>query len=431
MPEPEKKKKSQWWQPWSPEYIGLLSGVKPRSPELPSQIQIPNHPFKWLGMYPDTKFKEYLIRLNEYLELQKATGNITQSQVDLAWSNMGQTISANWKDVAPWFTLKQDAKYGTDTEWQADFDKIAADIGLETPFWDETVGSEFEWQTSINPLRKNAIKTGYQLEATRNDYLPRLQNALGAARSRGEMTYADAQDAYAEAEEAINAGVTGKNLPYSQQVEAWESFMESEVKRTETETGVARTKYETEQKANQLQRLDISESQHEVARGILERRGALRTEARQYEQARQEALPQLNAPMDWITKWQVEHGLSPYGGRDISPYGYLTERVMERGIPQPDIPSIVQQFAPGVTPAYSGFMGRPQYEQAIKEPLTKVPITTPSGQALGRMRPSEIEALQGYAQYAGQYWPDILSKTARMLPQPLRGSSWRSARQGG
>lgn len=186
-----------------------------------------------------------------------------------------------------------------------------------------------------------------------------------------------------------------------------------------------------------------------------------------FEQARQSILQTATSPADWIARWQAENAPNPYVEPPLTNQEELervqSEKAYWEGLASP---AIAKDFtgsgAPRITPlqqkaaavgqigaegaaaniamwqdiiAREGAGGVPQPVQpggppapawlpgfvpgqVAGQPISRLPIQTPSGQQLARTPSSVLQGLSGYAEwYGGRPLTDILEYAASMQPQ--------------
>lgn len=302
------------------------------------------------------------------------------------------------------------------------------------PYVNEIAVPDWEWEESWNKnvsdvqahYQKEFISQ-YDIQATKNEYLPLLEDYLKQANVTGEKAKAIID----EAERLIDLGVPVNQLPNIKGVSETTPSKERE-RQTKVE------QFLRKEEAERIQRRvkELAATQYARYQPATEERFAEISEdqrrAREWEAQREEAIGQITDPRQWLVKQQLQRMANPYESAFHLMRGGISPQTLSYGMAPVSIPETVRRFAPGVASTYQG--GIPytpvQRAQFAQQPLTKVPIETPSGQAWAGMLPSQKEQLAGYAAYTGVYWPDIEARMRMMLPRsPGGGSRWRPARQ--
>ncbi len=375
--------------------------------------------------------KEYYNRLNIQLKYMVEVGEFEQSQAMQILQDTSDKIQDYYNRAA---NNVGGARYMPFTVTKEDLARNPNAVSvlgtLQPPLWEDVMAYDpISWQSLVTTQTKEVAKIQYKKQSAKTEYLPALQNYLKGANVKGDKADAILK----EANDLIDLGIEVNRLPNAESVNKYTQAQKREkqaIGMANVESAEWKREYETTIKP----RLDLLASM-QAEEDPTRHKWLMEIEqdqqmARQWESQRDEAIKSITDPRGWLVKQQLQNMPNPYEASFLALSGGVSASDLRPGIQSAQIPDIVKKFAPGVASTYQTGQYAPIERKGISEnPLTKVPIQTPSGQAWAGLLPSEKETLAGYADYQGTYWPDVEAKMRQMLPyNPGGGSRWQPAR---
>jgi len=388
--------------------------------------------------------EEYLTRLQRWLELKVARGEITQQTYQQMMMDAGRAVN-------------EPGRWGWGYRWyDKNIDQLLEQGDISLPYFDEIMvkrGDYWLWEEEMRSqqtsLRQAGIKTQQaqaKAQTTKEGYIPYLDAYL---RKKGGISPAERQEILADASQQIEMGVPPQRNRYYTDVRSWLKEQGQEfgalVAITHQQNLSAQRKWFAEMETKKLQERADVYGRGQIAEwggaggGLIQKRQA---ELGAFKQWQPRALGQLEEPVDWIERWRVEHMMPPFLPGQAG--AYLTPEAQKYwGATGPEAPSWLAQLVPGLE-AGQRLPREPRYPlpSLSKESdlqYGQLTAPTPSWRWFEETPWSTREKYRGYAQWAGRSWQDIMEEATKgrrsyleTLPQMPRGAGatrWRPAGQ--